>query len=81
MLSQVHVVKQDIEGIHRHLVWGDWEERCCLELYSWGVEVLTTIDRVFVCRVWNKQLLVVTPKRGVSWCVCVCVCVCVGGWV
>ena len=51
MLSHIHVVKQDIVGIHRHLVFffflgggGDWEERCCLELYSWGVEVLTTID-------------------------------------
>ena len=43
-----------------------------------GVEVLTIIDWLFVCRVWNKQLLVVTPKPGVSWYVCVCVCVWVG---
>ena len=47
-----------------------------LELYSWGVEVLTTIDWLLVCRVWNK-LLVVTAKPGVKL-VDVCVCVCVG---
>ena len=50
-----------------------------LELYSWGVEVLTTIYWLLVCRVWNK-LLVVTAKPGVKLvdvCVCVCVCVCV----
>ena len=50
-----------------------------------GVEVLTTTDLLFVCRVWNKQLLVVTPKPGVKLvevCACVracvraCVCVC-----
>ena len=39
-----------------------------------GVEVLTTTDLLFVCRVWNKQLLVATPKPGVKL-VDVCVCV------
>ena len=55
------------------------EEGCCLELYLWRVEVLTTTDWLFVCRVWNKQLLVVTPKPGVKladvWVVCVHACV------
>ena len=48
-------------------------EKACLELYSWGggggggggVEVLTINVLLFVCRIWNKQL-VVTPKPGVS---------------
>ena len=44
--------------------------------------MLTTTDRLFVCRVWNKQLLVVMPKPGVKLvdvCLCVCAraCVCV----
>ena len=45
-----------------------WEKRCCLELYSWGG---WSVDYhwLTVCRVWNKQLLVVMPKPGVSWCV------------
>ena len=50
-----------------------------LELYSWGVEVLTTIDWLLVCRVWNK-LLVVTAKPGVKLvdvCVRACVLACV----
>ena len=37
--------------------------------------MLTTTDRLFVCRVWNKQLLVVMPKPGVQL-VDVCLCVC-----
>ena len=41
-----------------------------------GVELVTTIDRVLVCKLWNKQLLAVKPKPGVEL-VDVCVCVCV----
>ena len=38
-----------------------------------GVELLTTIDQVIACRVWNKQRLVVTPKPDVKlMCVCAC---------
>ena len=34
---------------------------------GWGrVELLSTIDQVFACRIWNKQRLVVTPKPDVS---------------
>ena len=71
-LSHVHVVKQDIEGIHRHLVWGEMGEKVLFGIIfvggggGGGFEVLTVIDWLFVCRVWNKQLLAVTPKPGVS---------------
>ena len=43
-----------------------------------GVELVTTTDGVFVCQLWNKQLLAVKPKPGVRLVdVCVCVRVCV----
>ena len=52
----VSLKRKKEEGIHRNLFssfffffffwWGGggWRGRCCLELYSWGVEVLTAID-------------------------------------